>query len=248
MGTDIHPIVEVREDKDTPWQIVKIPKAEGSEWANVLDSRNYNVFAILANVRNGYGFAGVPTGSGFPYISDVRGIPEDAGFTMNDKGYILCPTHSPHAITDGSISKLPVVIEEEGEEDCYGCNACEWLGDHSYTWVTLREIIDYDWDGGVETYGVVSEAEYKHWTDSGDIGKPPHFYSGAVSGFNVQTLHEEAYLLGSANYFKGKSIYIRFARTITRRESVGRFLEEGVEWLKTLGDPDNVRIIMGFDS
>ena len=40
--------------------------------------RNYNLFAILGNVRNGVGFAGVVTGEGFNYISDSRGLPEDA--------------------------------------------------------------------------------------------------------------------------------------------------------------------------
>jgi hypothetical protein len=39
--------------------------------------RNYNLFAILANVRNGHGFAGVPTGKGFEPISMPRGLPDD---------------------------------------------------------------------------------------------------------------------------------------------------------------------------
>ncbi len=40
--------------------------------------RNYNLFAILADVRNGRGFAGVKTGEGFNPIADPKGIPEDA--------------------------------------------------------------------------------------------------------------------------------------------------------------------------
>lgn len=36
------------------------------------------MFAILGNVRNGVGFAGVLTGEGFNYISDSRGLPDDA--------------------------------------------------------------------------------------------------------------------------------------------------------------------------
>lgn len=40
--------------------------------------RNYDAFAILADVRNGRGFAGVSTGGGFNIISEPKGIPADA--------------------------------------------------------------------------------------------------------------------------------------------------------------------------
>jgi hypothetical protein len=40
--------------------------------------RNYDAFAILADVRNGRGFAGIKTGDGFKPIADPRGVPKDA--------------------------------------------------------------------------------------------------------------------------------------------------------------------------
>lgn len=40
--------------------------------------RNYSLFSILANVRNGYGFAGVDTGDGFKPICKPKGVPKDA--------------------------------------------------------------------------------------------------------------------------------------------------------------------------
>lgn len=39
--------------------------------------RSYNLFAILADVRNGRGFAGVKTGEGFNPIAAPRGVPDD---------------------------------------------------------------------------------------------------------------------------------------------------------------------------
>jgi hypothetical protein len=42
------------------------------------DSRNYSLFAILADVRNGVGFAGIDTGDRIEPISEPRGVPEDA--------------------------------------------------------------------------------------------------------------------------------------------------------------------------
>lgn len=40
-------------------------------------NRYYDWFAVLANVRNGRGFAGIKTGEGFIPISSPKGIPED---------------------------------------------------------------------------------------------------------------------------------------------------------------------------
>lgn len=39
--------------------------------------RNYDVFAILAGVRNGRGFAGIKTGDGFIPIAEPKGLPKD---------------------------------------------------------------------------------------------------------------------------------------------------------------------------
>lgn len=44
----------------------------------VYSGRNYDLFSILADVRNGYGFAGVDTGEGFKPIAAPKGVPDDA--------------------------------------------------------------------------------------------------------------------------------------------------------------------------
>jgi hypothetical protein len=75
MGCDIHFFVERFNDETETWELIKNEK---NEYGEFYGSRNYNLFAILANVRNGYGFAGTPTGKGFVPIDDPRGIPPDA--------------------------------------------------------------------------------------------------------------------------------------------------------------------------
>ena len=84
MGCDIHFYVEKRETLTSPW-------VSADEWDNkdedgiarvnyrdaFYHDRNYNLFAILADVRNGHGFAGVKTGDGFMPISQPRGLPDD---------------------------------------------------------------------------------------------------------------------------------------------------------------------------
>jgi len=80
MGTDIHLRVQFKNSKDH-WEFVesKIPSKydgtqEPEEW---YDTRNYRVFAILANVRNGYGFAGIPYSRPLNFISEPKGLPKD---------------------------------------------------------------------------------------------------------------------------------------------------------------------------
>lgn len=85
MGCDIHFYVERLENGE--W--VSADQWEKPAWSdneNYLEvpydkafyhDRNYSLFAILANVRNGYGFADVDTGDGFNPIDMPRDTPGD---------------------------------------------------------------------------------------------------------------------------------------------------------------------------
>lgn len=108
MGCDIHLYVEVRQ-VDGSWK-------SADEWAKDEDGyvyvpyekqfyngRNYDLFAILADVRNGRGFAGIKTGEGFNPISAPRGIPADVSPEVKAKsddwggdGH----SHSWHTVAD----------------------------------------------------------------------------------------------------------------------------------------------------
>lgn len=96
MGCDIHIIAEVKENGK--WKINQdrvflnpyYKEGNGTEMIAVDDyrkdkfqtqpddRRNYDWFAILADVRNGRGFAGIKTGEGFDIIAEPRGVPRDA--------------------------------------------------------------------------------------------------------------------------------------------------------------------------
>ncbi|KAL9657563.1 hypothetical protein ABK040_000990 [Willaertia magna] len=107
MGCDIHLYVEKYDEEKKEWTVMdnnhqpvhynnnKIKKVEetpndndesdeGEEDLEELynlqwfyTDRNYDVFAILADVRNGFGFAGCDTGDGFEIISEPKGLPDD---------------------------------------------------------------------------------------------------------------------------------------------------------------------------
>jgi len=80
MGCDIHIIAEVKEDgvwrENTDKVFYDTWPSEGNH-AEPNSNRNYDWFAVLADVRNGRGFAGVKTGDGFIPIADPRGTPDD---------------------------------------------------------------------------------------------------------------------------------------------------------------------------
>lgn len=106
MGCDIHMIAEAKRTfsektewdtigrmfKDPYWKedqlstISQYDDEDGEyEWnerytTEPYSGRNYNLFAILADVRNGRGFAGIKTGQGFNPIAEPKGIPDDASF------------------------------------------------------------------------------------------------------------------------------------------------------------------------
>ena len=124
MGTDIHSIAQV--NRDGRWQTVAIG-IDG-------DQRSYNTFAMLANVRNGYGFAGCRTSTGFPVIHEQRGLPEDLK-TNEDNGLLINKTDLVCAWDWGG-NEIPIDSPDArhlDEEPMY-------LGDHSFSWCTLTEL------------------------------------------------------------------------------------------------------------
>jgi len=82
MGCDIHLIVEKYNETTKRWELVGNAERDPDDgyitMPRVYRGRNYDLFAILANVRNGYGFGGVPTGEGFVPIAEPRGVPDNA--------------------------------------------------------------------------------------------------------------------------------------------------------------------------
>ena len=88
MGTDIHMFVEQKSGDQ--WSVVgpfecwdcygtnsKCYTCLGRGSVSDYGIRNYRLFSMLVNVRNGYGFAGTRTGGPIEPIAEPRGIPLD---------------------------------------------------------------------------------------------------------------------------------------------------------------------------
>ena len=204
MGTDIHPIVQV--EHGTQWRTVTLP----ADVHRALRTRNYDAFAILGNVRNGSGFAGIDTGDEFEPISDGRGIPDDVGVEKDEDDYYL-------------------------------------FGDHSYSWVTLAELLDYEWATGVIHRGTVPVNVYHAWSQYRD--GPPWQYSGGVFGAGIETLNEIEYdTMATKPDVPDDKLYIRASWIERASLSAGSLYSVVMPYLKTLGPPDRVRVVFGFDS
>lgn len=211
MGCDIHLCVEKRVDGE--WVAVKREhewyKEKTVDW--LWHGRNYSLFAILADVRNGYGVAGVDTGEGYIPISQPRGLP----FGTSD--------------------------EVRGEAQDWGYDG------HSHSWLTLRELQEYDWQRVTKRVGWVNDKEYAHFREHGR----PREWSGGVSGRSVMHLTNEmmdALLDGHIIKRDDLYYYTLVEWEETYRESVKHALDEIMPKLVKLGDPDDVRIVFWFDN
>ncbi len=95
-------------------------KKEKGKWVDkeILDlDRDYTLFNILAGVR----------GDSYKPISYPKGLPE--GFEMTNRKEAMCTYHPTHLTKD-----------EDWDPGVF------WMGEHSYSHLTLQEINKYNWN------------------------------------------------------------------------------------------------------
>ncbi len=119
MGTDIHGVFQSK--RSGKW--VSVPTKYSFD-------RHYALFAWLGDIRNGHGFAGVPTHTRITPLSCNRGLPDDFEYEDDDGAEVLLPVES-----------LPEWRRESAEPDENGL--CRyWMGEHSYSWLSAEEILN----------------------------------------------------------------------------------------------------------
>lgn len=220
MGSDIHVRVQRRECGS--WVDVPVLDRYASDEKKAsaqyvapaaLESRNYDVFGILADVRNGVGFAGVDIGDAWPVIVPPRGLPD-------------------------GIAEASSLDDEDMQGD--------WLGDHSYSWLTLAELEAYPWETTLHRgRGVVSRAVFERWDGVHEIF--PH--SGGISGPHIKTVTAAEWRqMSDDKKDDGTRWYIQIEWEETAAEACQPFVTEALPWLRQFGAPADVRIVFGFDS
>jgi hypothetical protein len=127
MGTDIHSVAQAK--INGAWVDVETKFDEG---------RHYNLFAHLAGVRNGTGFAGIVTGDSVNPIQEARGLPDD--FTVDEYdmhgetcmgdhsyGWVTSTEVINHDWNQGYSSGLITIDEYRKWKG--GMPECGWCGD-----------------------------------------------------------------------------------------------------------------------
>lgn len=187
-----------------------------------IEFRDYWLFAALADVRNGIGWAGIITGAPIEPIAYPRGLPDDISTELYEG-----------TKTDPAL----------------------WLGEHTYSYLTLRELSDYDWEQECIIYGYCRFEEYVLWKSGTD--ELPKTYCDDIFAKSIVKIDEEyaRKILDNplANHADFKHHYVRFAASVPLNKVVGWFLENGLRGLKRLARKkrigmDDVRIVFGFDS
>ncbi len=171
MGCDIHGVFQ-RKLPDGTWEDVK------TEYEC---ERDYTLFAILAGVRN----------SGYiTPISEPRGLPDDfltssyqPGPESDEDPADYGPDLSYHPIPDVSFLSNWRQKYFNPKEDMLAI----WMGDHSHSWLTSSEILDYyEMNFSAKQDGWVDRATYEQW----DKKDSPDYYCGGIWGADIVKIED----------------------------------------------------------
>ena len=180
-------------------------------------NRDYQLFAVLAGVRYGYGFAGAVTGEPVKPVSAPRGFPVD--FVVDGDDH---PVVTPAVMNKWS---------EQGEA------LAIWMGDHSHSWLSVAEMLDwYDKAPSVVQTGVLDREAFSKW----DRESPPEEYCGAVWGRDVVVIHEPE--VGRTD--KSWS-HVQVTWDASLKKELAYFFDEARRLQDEHGE---VRLVFGFDS
>lgn len=228
MGCDIHVYSEKWNPFDKRWQSADIwiedircsTPGELRVEPEVYEGRNYNLFAMLANVRNGYGFAGVDTGDGFVPIDMPRGLPPDVS--------VLVKKQSDGWGDDGHSHSYFTLRE---------LKAYNWNGGITKLrgWVDARQYKVFKEKGKPESWsGGISGPDIVHLDNK---AMEFEIITGGNSNVYTQVEWEETYADCADNFI---------TETIPKLEAIVR--HHNTHWGHQPITEDHVRIVFWFDS
>lgn len=214
MGTDIHGVFQRRESDGT-WHDVP---------SNYDEPRHYQLFAVLADVRNGYGFAGVRTGEPVKPIAEPRGLPSDFEVCSED--------NQSHPVPTLELMGWRARYHREGEP------LEIWMGYHDHSWLTADEMLAWYASAPVAVKeGVVERSVYEAWDKA---GRPPE-YAGDVMGPGVVKVNDNAVEMAENPNWT----HVRCTWETSLHSDLAYFFDEVARLKNEHGE---VRFVFGFDS
>lgn len=235
MGCDIHVHAEhqiMGPDRKPMWEMLERPEIELYYYPDTMRApamghywywgRNYNLFSMLADVRNG-----TKPGTTPPAWKSLFGGDLDA-----EDDWIE-PISEPRGLPDDVTPAIKAESDEWG------------IDGHSHSWFTLAELQSVDWERPITLRGWVNAREYLNWKAEGS----PNSWCAAVGGGGVRHLtHDQMDAALAAGDTDGA--YAKVEWTRTWREAAGPDWFECLERLAkfTHDDGNDVRIIFWFDN
>lgn len=231
MGTDIHYVFQkkIQDSKSQEsWETLNLDygfhKNETTgdyEDGEYYIGRHYLLFAVIAGVRNGYGFAGSYRHEPLIPIAQRRGLPDG----VRDE------CDRPNVPDDSDTTEY-----------------CE-LGDHSFTWLLGSEILNwFKLERNITMKGILNKKEYYEW-DKNDRCIPES-YSFGVLGDLVKIYDEtiDGNLPYKAVSHLAQYDGITHVR-VSWQESINESLSHFRDMIqKVVDEHGEIRMVMGFDS
>lgn len=210
MGTDIHYKFQAKNKQDN-WEDLD---------GDFHISRHYQLFSVLADVRNGFGFAGVKTGDYVKPIAEPRGLPDDL---------LTVPVY----VYGGHIS---------------GYEPSEYFGDHSFTHLYGTEMLEW-WKNPPSTVkcGIITKDEFLNWEIGTEWEGG---YCGSIEGHGIEVYDATSKDPVLLKYFDFKAhenvTHVRIAWNSSLKKELSYFFDDMVKPL--VEKHGEIRLVMGFDS
>ena len=246
MGCDIHLYVErkvddkwITADKWTPDPYAH----EGEESRLIVDyddrfygQRNYDLFAMLADVRNGRGFAGCVTGAGFNPISTPKGPPDDISPEVKRE--------SDEWGVDGHSHSWLTLAE---------LKAYDWNQVKTHIWVVdVLGFAEFEQHGKPFTYFGGVPGEDGKYISNEDMRAEVAKYQPEIGELASRLYDLGTDWLEFQNKLRAEPVhyYTSVSWQSTYADSAEIFLKETMPKLEALsyGRPKNVRIVFWFDN
>lgn len=232
MGTDISYVFQ-KKNPDNSWETLDLDQdfrkneiTGEYEDGEYYIGRYYLLFAVIAGVRNGYGFAGHYRHEPLVPIAEGRGLPNGIQSDWFK--------HEPS-------SAYGFPIENDSTEYLD-------LGEHSFNWLLGSEILDWFKEERKLTHvGCVTLSEYDEWRSKSDGS--PNSYASHVLGDNFEVYDETEH---GALPFNLVRVFRQYAKVthvrISWNENLNDCLSNFKDMIQKLVDQHGeIRMVMGFD-
>jgi hypothetical protein len=242
MGCDIHLGVEAK--RDGRWvNVPYVPMEKCWCCSGSGSDKQTPSAACWRCTGKGYCLYDARSYDTFAILADVRNGRELAGVATGD-GFE--PISEPRGLPDDMDPATKEFLSDE----------------HSQSWLTLQELLDFDWEQTTFRRGYVGPNQFRTFLEKGS----PDSWSRGVGGSSVRVVTNEEMqakiaadptLVGGKDLLgrhgaDGNAYYTMVEWKVSYKQAASIFYTESIPALQRLaaevGGPENVRIVFDFDS